>query len=329
MAGPAVEVARNATQDAAPAVPKGGVLDEAIAATSTKRKGLVDGAAEQLGVAPDKLCNLLRSVWTQSKGQDPLTDAEMFVGISLVARFRLDPVSKEVYVIRTSKGLATIVALDGWVKILLRTDYYDGHTQETEWEDEAETKAKSIKTTIYSKTHQYPTVHVGYRVEYDRVAGVVNKSMPLHMLGIHSLKHAARKFVPLGGSVMTEEEAAYLNREHAPTDATSHIEQARAAADADASLAGPVEEPADQPGPSTTDTTDDQEALAARAERKEHYRGLIAEANRDPKILAKILTDHLESDDVLDEAGVATIKAEIEAAAKPKGKPVQQDLLTD
>lgn len=190
-----------------------GTLDATIEATARHKSVLVD-AANILGVGADKVCGLLRNVWTTSKGQAPLTDAEMFKGLSLIARYELDPIARDVYVTRSKDGrLLTIIGIDGWIKVLDRTEHYDGF----EWDDECDDNGKvvAVNVKIYSTKRTRPTTYRGLMSEYQRVGGVVAKDMPVHMLRLFSLRHAARLFTPIGGDVLTEEEARYVQDHHA------------------------------------------------------------------------------------------------------------------
>lgn len=191
------------------------VLDAAINETMQRRQSVAAAAATILGVAPARLCDLLRNVWKTSNGQPPLTDQEMFAGISMIARFELDPISKEVYVTRDSKGrLLTIVGIDGWVKILDRTEHYDGFEQEIHATDDGE--IDWVETKIFSTKRRHPSVYRAFMSEYMRLGGFVAKTIPSHMLRLFSLRHAARLFTPLGGSVVTEEEAQWMMRAEPP-----------------------------------------------------------------------------------------------------------------
>ncbi len=182
------------------------VLDSVIEATQ-QRQGIVDNAAAIMGCQPAKLLDLLRNVWHTSKGQPDLTPQEMFVGISLVARYGLDPIAREVYVTRSKKGLMTIVGIDGWIKILCRTPHYDGH--EVEIHEDANGKVDWVETRIHSKDRTYPATYKAFMSEYIKMGGFVAQQMPSHMLRLFSLRHAARQFVPLAG-VTTEEEARWM-----------------------------------------------------------------------------------------------------------------------
>ena len=188
-------------------------LDRVVEATE-KRQSVTRNAATVLCVAPEKLCDLLRNVWRTSKGEPPLTDQEMFVGISMIARYELDPIAKEVYVTRGKYGVFTIISIDGWIKVLDRTDHYDGFDVDIHRTDDG--SIDWVETTIYSTKRSHPAKYRAFAEEYSEIAGVVAKTIPSHMLRIFSLRHAARLFTPIGGSVLTEEEALFMNRDHAP-----------------------------------------------------------------------------------------------------------------
>jgi hypothetical protein len=183
-------------------------LEAAVEVTQQRIQSIRATAAQFLGVPPDKVCSLLRNVWRTSKGEPELTDNEMFAGMSMIARYGLDPIAKEIYVTRSSKGLMTIIGIDGFVKILDRTDGYDGFEQEMGWNGD---DLEWVETRIYSGKRTHPTTYRAFASEYARLAGIVAKSIPWHMLRLFSLRHATRLFTPIGGSVVTEEEARWMN----------------------------------------------------------------------------------------------------------------------
>jgi hypothetical protein len=246
-------------------------LDATIEATARHKSVLVD-AANILGVGADKVCGLLRNVWTTSKGQSPLTDAEMFKGLSLIARYELDPIARDVYVTRSKDGrLLTIIGIDGWIKVLDRTEHYDGF----EWDDETDANGKviAVNVRIYSTKRSRPTTYRGLMSEYQRVGGVVAKDMPVHMLRLFSLRHAARLFTPIGGDVLTEEEARYVQDHHAEQSVVpSSKSKSEALADHLMNrMAEPAEEPELTPEPdpqeeaveaADAETSDDNAAIS-------------------------------------------------------------------
>ena len=188
------------------------VLDQTIAATSARAASTRAKAAAFLGCDPKKISDVLRGVWTVTKGEPVLTDQELIVGMALVARYELDPFAREIYVTRGKKGLMVILGIDGWIRVLDRTEHYDGFEQEEEFEDG---KLVSVTTRIFSTKHSHPAAYTARMSEYLKLGGFVANTCPMHMLGIFSLKHAARRFVPLGGCV-TEDEARWMGQADGP-----------------------------------------------------------------------------------------------------------------
>ncbi len=193
----------------------------------SRQQTITEGTAAFLGCPPEKVFDVLRGIWTTTKGQPPLSKEEMLVGMGLVSRYDLDPFAREIYVTRGKKGLMTIIGLDGWIKVLDRTDHYDGFDVSMEFGPEPEKKLESVTTTIYSTKRSHPATYTAFANEYSKLSGFMADKIPSHMLRIFSLKHAARLFVPLG-TVVTEEEAAWMNKAGTAAATQSHIEQAKA-----------------------------------------------------------------------------------------------------
>lgn len=183
---------------------------DALVSETERRRGIRDRAAELIGCKSPSLFDLLRKQWPV-KGT-PLTDLELFQAVSLIARYELDPLIKEIHCSRDSRGrILVIVGIDGWIKILHRTEGYDGHEQSIEWGDDGQ--LVSVTTTVYSKLRSHPITYVAYWTEYAKIGGFIKDSMPSHMLRVFSLRHAARQFAPIGGNVVTQEEARYMQSE--------------------------------------------------------------------------------------------------------------------
>ncbi len=187
-----------------------GVLDATIAATDN-RKFIRDGASRVLGVRPDKVLGMLKAVWKTSKDQKEFSDQELYLGMSMVSRYLLDPVAKEIYLGRAKDGrLMIIVGIDGFIKILDRTDHYDGFEQKYEF-DEKTGQMVWCETTIYSTKRSHPAVYKAFASEYAKLAGFMHAKIPWHMLRLFSLRHATRLFTPMG-AVVTEEEAEWMGQ---------------------------------------------------------------------------------------------------------------------
>lgn len=221
------------------------LLDQVLEQPAT-RPGITAGCAAFLGVEPEKVCNLLRNVWPTGKGEANLSDAEMFMGMSMIARYGLDPVAREVTVTRDKQGrLMTIVRIDGFVKILDRTPHYDGFEWNYKWNDD-ETHLIWVEAIIHSKTRSVSTSYRALAWEYAVLAGFMGKKIPEHMLRLFALRHATRLFTPLGNSVVTEEEARWMNEAGNASDTV----------EADAALTGAAQP---EPDPSADPRAAEQE----------------------------------------------------------------------
>jgi hypothetical protein len=242
-------------------------LDQAVAATAARQRGLVERAGAFLGVPPARVFEVLRAVWTTSKGQPPLTDQEIKTGLALVARYELDPFAREIYVTRGKDGPMTVLGIDGWIKILDRTDHYDGFQVEIFTDDGMEDgEVTAVETRIYSTKRLYPAVYRAFAHEYAKLGGFMLGKIPIHMLRIFSFRHAARLFVPLGG-VVTEEEAAFMAgyRQHEVEPVASLDQLAE-------QLTAPEPEPASDPPRS-------DEVIAAQDQLANEFAGELAKAS--------------------------------------------------
>lgn len=183
------------------------LLDRTIEETIQSRQQTITGrAAKRLGLPPSKLLEMMRQIWKVANGQPPLTDHELFIGLSMVAKYDLDPTCREIYVTRGKDGkLMVVVGIDGWVKILDRTKHYDGHEQELQFDEAG--NIEWVETRIYSTKRSRPTVYKAFWKEYAALCGFMGNKIPIHMLRLFSLHHATRLFTPIGGHVRDESES--------------------------------------------------------------------------------------------------------------------------
>lgn len=229
---------QTAAATATPQHAQASALDATLAATPDLQRD----ASLVLGLMKADVYRVLRQVWKTSKGQPDLTDAEMYIGMALIARYRLDPFARQIYVTRGKHGVFAIVSVDGWIQILDRTEGYDGFEEEWHFRDEEQKDLVWIETKIFSKRFSRPIVYRAYRFEYETQGGFVSKTMPWHMLRHFALRHCARRFTPLGGNVVTEDEAKWMGAQPSqesdtPTsldDLSSQLEDDTLGADQDA-----------------------------------------------------------------------------------------------
>jgi hypothetical protein len=179
---------------------------------------------------------------------------------------------KEVYVARQKGRLMTIVGIDGWIKILNRTEGYDGFDWEVHFDENG--KLEWVDVTIFSKIRRHPVTYRGYWSEYVKMGGFVAGQMPSHMLRLFSLRHAARLFTPLGANVITEDEARMMRdhvQEEERKEETQPAKTRTEAARERAAKAKPVETPVEketEPEKETADPPQDMEAAIKERQRK-------------------------------------------------------------
>ena len=183
------------------------ILDAKSEAMPAKVSIVTAGAA-MFGCSPERVYDLCRNFWPQTKGQAPLTNAECWTGLTLAVKYGLDPAAREIYVMRTKDRICCAIGIDGWIKILDATEGYDGFEQTLEFDEKG--SPLWCETVIYTTRRNHPMKYRAYQSEYARMGGFVAEKMPLHMLRIFSLRHAARLFAPIGGNVVTEDEARWL-----------------------------------------------------------------------------------------------------------------------
>jgi len=191
-------------------------LDTVIEITR-QRQNIREQAAAMLEVPQNAVFDLLRDIWRVKTGEESLTDRELHTALCLITKFDLNPFTREIYANRDKHGkVMVIVGIDGWIKILHRCGDYDGHTQDVQFDEAGE--AEWVDTTIFSKTRQHPTTYRAYATEYAKLGGFMKAMIPIHMLRLFSFRHATRFFTPIGGHVVTPEEAEWMTEDRRPTD---------------------------------------------------------------------------------------------------------------
>jgi len=185
----------------------------------------VDGAfsAEEIAV-------IRESVAPQSRGEPPLSNAELCVYLKQAARAKLDPFSKQIYAIRRGGRLTIQVGIDGLRAIAERTGTYAGSDDYRYESDEKSKTPKTATCTVYRLVggQRVPTTRTVRWAEFGGSGGQWAK-MPYHMLGKVAEAHALRAAFPqdLSG-LYSEDEMAQADR--APADAQDADYTMRAAA---------------------------------------------------------------------------------------------------
>lgn len=136
----------------------------------------------------------------------PHTDAE-FVSCLLVAREHgLNPLTKEIYFMRTKEGkIEPIVGVDGWIRKANEHPQFDG--MECKENLDAQGKIVSITTTIWRKDRTRPTVATEYMAECVQTRSKPGpwQSVPSRMLRHRSICQGVRIAIGFAGVITPEE----------------------------------------------------------------------------------------------------------------------------
>lgn len=205
------------------------------------------------------------------------TDAE-FVSCCLVAKEHgLNPLTKEIYFMRTKAGvIQPIVSVDGWIRKLNEHPQFDGLEFDDHMDDAG--KITSITCTIYRKDRTRPTKVTEYLDECLAAGGPAWKSSPKRMLRHRTLTQGARYAIGFAGVMDRDEFEAWQSMRDV-TPAASRL--ARSAPLPVPDIPDIPDEPA-LPAP-------DQAAVLRQLERRleaEPHRALEIEAEFAARIMA-------------------------------------------
>ena len=167
------------------------------AATKPSALNLMAG---RLNCDPSKLLNTLKAT-VFSKA----TDEELMALVLVANEYGLNPLLKELYAFPAKGGgIIPIVSVDGWNKMLLRQESFDGIN--FEFEEDERRQPITCTATVYVKGRSHPVVVTEYFAEcYRKTDNWEN--MPHRMLRNRTLCQAARMAFGFSG-VSHEEEVS-------------------------------------------------------------------------------------------------------------------------
>ncbi len=156
--------------------------------------------ANRLNVEPAKLLATLKSTVFQKA-----TDDEMLALVVVANEYQLNPFLKEIYAFPAKGGgIVPIVSVDGWNKMLIRQENFDGI--EFEFSETQEGELVSCTAIISVKGRSKPVKITEYLNECKRNTEPWN-NMPRRMLRNRTLCQAARVAFGFSG-VYNDDEAA-------------------------------------------------------------------------------------------------------------------------
>lgn len=161
--------------------------------------------ASRLSCDPTKLLATLKA--TVFKGA---SEEELMALVLVSNEYNLNPLLKEIYAFPAKGGgICPIVSVDGWNKMLVRQEHFDGI--EFEFTDDSEGKVYSCTATIHMKNRSHPVKITEYLAECQRSTDPW-KNMPRRMLRNRTLCQASRVAFGFSG-VYNDEEAPIVTVE--------------------------------------------------------------------------------------------------------------------
>ena len=175
--------------------------------------------AQNVGTTPEEIKEVLSGMIISAKAQhgSKATDAELAVVSGVCAKFGLNPLVREAHAFVSGGKLQVMIGLDGWIKVMVRQDSYDGHEQTENFDEKGE--LISVTTKIYVKGRKYPTPHTEWMKEAFVPTSPAWKKYPFRMLASKSLGQCVRKAFGLS-EVVDDDEAARITNSRQEKDIT-------------------------------------------------------------------------------------------------------------
>ncbi len=161
----------------------------------SNRSALVrDRAADFLGVEPSSLLKVLRAHFDDGQGE--LSALELLTAITLIGRYELDPMRREIHVVRSRGRVFTCIGIDGWIRVVTSNPHYDGHEHEFAFDESG--KPVSCTVRIFHRERSHATSYTALLDEWLVPTNPNWKQRPGHMLQLRAFTHAARYFSAIG-----------------------------------------------------------------------------------------------------------------------------------
>ena len=172
---------------------------------TVKTAMLLPRLASAAGLEPAKFYSAVKTTC----GCEGATDEHFAVLLMVADKYQLNPMLKQLYLMKTQKGVQVIIPVDGWVPLLVHHPDYLAHDVVLHWEGVAfNSKCLAASCRIWTRTRQAigqgPFEHAETMQECYRDTGPW-KSHPTRMLGHKAVIQATRRC--FGIYVMDEDEA--------------------------------------------------------------------------------------------------------------------------
>lgn len=169
--------------------------------------------AERFGLDPEKMLGILKKTIIKKRNGEP-TNEEVAAFVAVANQYQLSPFTREIHAFESNGAIVPIVGIDGWVKIVNRSDGFDG----CDFEEIVE-KGTPVKTTcrMYVQGRNHPITVTEWFDECKRNTDPWNK-MPKRMLRHKAYIQAARVAFGLSG-IYDEDEAEDIRQNARHVDA--------------------------------------------------------------------------------------------------------------
>ena len=175
-----------------------------LTAVQQDAPGLLETMAQRYGMEPVAYeVTIAQLAMPRKNGNADFTRAELVSCLLIANEHNLNPLTKEIYFMRTRSGqVQPIVSVDGWIKKLNEHPQFDGMEFEDEFDDAGE--IKSCTCIIYRKDRTHPIKVTEYLDECKQTSDPWTKHKK-RMLRHRTLTQGARYAVGFAG-VMDRDE---------------------------------------------------------------------------------------------------------------------------
>lgn len=185
---------------------------------------LVEALANEVGMSRDRYW-----VTLQEMAGCPEASESEFFGLCMQAKkLGLDPLQRQLYLMKTKKGVQVVVPIDGYITLMLRHPNYLHHESR---EMVVDNKVVAITAIIHTKSQHAaglpPTEHTEYMAECEGNSGPW-RSHPIRMLKHKAFSQAVRYcfgvYVPDENEWARAADVAPQETKRVPVDVTPAVE---------------------------------------------------------------------------------------------------------
>lgn len=119
-------------------------MTEELALAAAPKRSLIESMADDIGLEPKNFYAAVKQMCGCREAND-----EAYAALLMQAkRLDLDPIAKQLYLIKTQNGVQVVIPVDGYLRIMQRHPQYVSHTVEEEVDRGS---VRSVLVTIYKR----------------------------------------------------------------------------------------------------------------------------------------------------------------------------------